>query len=318
MLASLLQLLRITTLRAHCSLPTSICSLAPSRHTDGTPLAFCLPAAYARVQRKITVARPGAFFLAVLEKLRPRTFEFPAEKSGTSSKSQSQEQRKRKRKSLESWRKIGGGGGGEARGNDAGGFMELGKVDGGTQIVEEIRGFYGLDQRFPVEQLVVRSQNASQIRYVSASAHRFMSAAPQVEVVSAGVRVMQLHNRSAGTSRFRLRMDGLELMLPYLGSERALELQTPSFCDLLRNRKLELPADADLSEGPVVVRHRQVPREGWAGGGGGGGDSSGDGADEVLGGVETAVTAFVGKNLLHLFVSEARAAAILANLDVCS
>ena len=257
--------------------------------------------------------------MAVLEKLKNRTFEFPADLDGTSSKSQSQEQRKRKRKSLESWRKIGGGGGGDARGNNAGGFMELGKVNGGTQIVEEIQGFYGLDQRFPVQQLVVRSQNASQIRYVSASAHRFMSAAPQVEVVSAGVRVMQLHNRSAGTSRFRLRMDGLELMLPYLGSERVLELQTPSFCDLLRNRKLELP-DADLSEGPVVVRHRQVlPRADWVGGEGrGGGDGSGDEADEVLRGVETAVTAFVGKNLLHLFVSEARAAAILAGLDFCS
>ena len=114
----------------------------------------------------------GGFFVAVLEKTGPMPFDFPSHLDGGASKSESQEQRKRMRKSVESWRKIGGGGG--RKDADEAGFVPLTTTPHGAGIAEELGGFFGLGPSFPVEQLLAASLNVSQIRFVTRDACRFM------------------------------------------------------------------------------------------------------------------------------------------------
>ena len=55
----------------------------------------------------------------------------------------------------------------EAGAEDAGGFVGLLSSHKGREIGEGLRGFYGISDAFRAEQLVVRSRNISQIRYIS-------------------------------------------------------------------------------------------------------------------------------------------------------
>ena len=124
--------------------------------------------------------------MAVLEKTAPMPFEFPTHLDDGGGKSDSQEQRKRKRKSVESWRKIGGGGGRrEADGVGAARFVPLTTTGHGMDIAQEVRDFFGLLPSFPVEQLLAGSHNVSQIRFVSRDARRFMLRCAEVNIVSA-------------------------------------------------------------------------------------------------------------------------------------
>ena len=113
----------------------------------------------------------GGFFVAVLEKTGPMPFDFPSHLDGGASKSESQEQRKRRRKSVESWRKIGGGGG-QRDADEA--FVPLTSTPHGVGIAQELVAFFGLVPSFPVEQFLAGSLHVSQIRFVTRDACRFM------------------------------------------------------------------------------------------------------------------------------------------------
>ncbi len=55
----------------------------------------------------------------------------------------------------------------EVGAEDAGGFVRLVSSEKGREIGEGLRSFYGISDAFRAEQLVVRSRNISQIRYIS-------------------------------------------------------------------------------------------------------------------------------------------------------
>ena len=122
--------------------------------------------------------------MAVLEKRAEMPFDFPQFLDASPRKSAAQEQRKRKRGSLESWRKIGGGGGEK---NTPDGFVGLLDTADGPVIVEEVCDFFGFGEDFPAGQLICASAgaagNTSQVRYVSAAARQFMADSPQVRWV---------------------------------------------------------------------------------------------------------------------------------------
>jgi multisite-specific tRNA:(cytosine-C5)-methyltransferase len=135
-----------------------------------------------------------------------------------------------------------------------------------NQEVARIREFFGLSRNFPTSDLFVRNSLGEPLRaiYISNSLVRHViNRNPTLRLLNAGTRlfVRQPDPKSETTCLWRAHSDGLELVDPFLGKERAINASVDEIWELLKSGS-QFPLIRNLKEG-IRDKISQLPNGGF-------------------------------------------------------
>ena len=185
-------------------------------------------------------------------------------------------------------------------------YVPLQRMAGGDEVYESLATFFGILSDFPASQLLAHNERLKTIHYVSAAARRALDAAQpsalvggeyaqkaheMLNVVVAGTKMFEKDESEHCPCRYRLCMDGLPFVMPYLSDKRVAQLPQDIVQQLLRTRL------ANCSDCPNHLQNMD--------------SGSLVGVCEVSG---TLMALWKGKNVVKLFVSAEDAASLLDRL----
>jgi hypothetical protein len=147
-------------------------------------------------------------------------------------------------------------------------YVPLERLPDGRSMWESIAAFYGVSSEFPSQQLLAHSERVKVIHYVTAAARRALDAAQpgslaggneypdeegrrraksqeMLNVVVAGTRMFEKDHATDCPCLYRVCMDGVRFLLPYLSDKRRVTLGRALVEELLEKR---LAALADCPE----------------------------------------------------------------------
>ncbi|KAJ3028802.1 UNVERIFIED_CONTAM: hypothetical protein HDU68_000843 [Siphonaria sp. JEL0065] len=210
----------------------------------------------------------GAFFVAVFEKVKPfGGLDKQAEKTWDGAKEWAAEAGKRKAAEVEVETAGGEDNGSDAKrvqldpeatpekkaaGWDGKGEEPFFFVEEGHKDVAEITRFYGINDQFPSNQLVVRSTNPifKTLYLVSSAVKRVLLAenASRLKIVNTGVRILTRTSQTGGQKnsfQYRVSSEGVSIVAPFMGPKRLINASKKDVKVLLEK---EYPILSEMSQ----------------------------------------------------------------------
>ncbi|KAI9341660.1 S-adenosyl-L-methionine-dependent methyltransferase [Obelidium mucronatum] len=233
----------------------------------------------------------GAFFVAVFEKVEPfGGLDKQATKAFESAVTYAAEAGKRKAATEEENAEEEGGENDakrvqldpeatpekKAAGWDGKGEEPFFFVEDGHKDVEEITKFYGINEKFPTTQLVVRSANPifKTLYLVSSAVKRVLLAenASRLKIVNTGVRLLTRTSQTGGQKnsfQYRVSSEGVSILAPFMSSKRLIDA-TKSDVKILLEKEYPVltemsPAFQEVAQGlecgSFVIRYSPLDTE---------------------------------------------------------
>ena len=138
------------------------------------------------------------------------------------------------------------------------------------ETLATIKSFYGIDDAFPVDQLITRNRDASRMLFVSRGVHELIEGVPEggSKIVHVGLKLLQNQKqRHVVGCNYRFSMEALAWVVPHLG-KRVVNVAMDDFKVLLTNEN-PLFSDfateearkgiAEIEPGCFVVAVKDIP-----------------------------------------------------------
>jgi hypothetical protein len=145
-------------------------------------------------------------------------------------------------------------------------------TDNGLEKWGIISSFYGISESFPHEQLLAHSDKMGVVSFVSSSVRRVIEASAELaendqdaisNIVNAGLRMFQHNNSGYTECDYRLCLEALPRLLPYM-TKRVISVERSIFTALLDTMEIGLggiPGAQDVSCGSLALRMMDANQE---------------------------------------------------------